>query len=164
MAFYAVLTPPPDPAKSAADQLEGTVFLKDGFVLFAFVLTGLWLLSKKLWLAFAVFVALWVAIGFGGRMIGIHPLGLALAQALIGLYLGFEGHAMVERKLLKKGWTLAGVVEGRDLDMVERRFFEHGGTVPASMMVAPTAPTTTGSVVPVAMPVLGLFPDAQVRR
>ena len=164
MAFYTVLTPPPEPGKSTADHLEGTVFLKDGFVVLAFVLTGLWLLSKKLWLAFAIFVAFWLAIGFGGSAIGIHPLGLALAQGLIGLFLGFEGHAMIERKLLKKGWTFAGVVEGRDLDMVERRFFEHGAPVLPSVAFTPASATAGAPVIAPSMPVLGLFPDAQGRR
>lgn len=168
MAFYTVLTPPLEPGKSATDQLESTIFLKDGFALFAFVFTGFWLLSKRLWLAFAIFLAIWLIVGFGGRAIGIHPLGLLLAQALIGLYLGLEGHGMIERKLIKAGWTLAGVVEGRDLDMVERRFFEHGVVLPApTTFVLPktgAGPSRQPVTGPIAEPVLGLFPDALGRR
>jgi hypothetical protein len=163
MAFYSVLTPPHDPARSAADRLEGAVFLKDGFILFAFIFTGLWLLSRRLWLAFAVFLAVWVAIAFGGRAIGIHPLGLLLAQGLIGLYLGLEGHGMIERKLIKKGWTFAGVVEGRDLDMVERRFFEQAGVLPEDRAFSPPPASIGPSRAMSAVPVLGLFPDAQGR-
>jgi hypothetical protein len=163
MAFYSVLTPPPEPGGHAADQMEGAVFLKDGFILSAFVFTGLWLLAKRLWLAFAVFVIAWAMIGFGGRAIGVHPFGLLLAQALMGLFLGLEGHGLIERKLTRKGWTLAGVVEGRDLDMVERRFFEQSGLAAGQR---PPAPPQANASIPrtlAAPPVLGLFPDAQGR-
>ncbi|MGL4438719.1 MAG: DUF2628 domain-containing protein [Bosea sp. (in: a-proteobacteria)] len=163
MAFYTVLTPPPEPGKSAADLTEDAVFLKDGFILFAFIFTGLWLLSKRLWLAFFVFLVLWAAIGFGGRAIGLHPLGLGLAQALIGLFLGLEGHGLIERKLVRQGWTMASVVEGRDLDAVERRFFEHGGVLAEPRAFSPL-PASNRPTRPLASaPVLGLFPDAQGR-
>lgn len=163
MAFYTVLTPPADAAKSAADQMEGAVFLKDGFILSAFIFTGLWLLAKRLWLAFAVFLVIWVAVAFGGRVIGLHPFGLLLGQALIGLFLGLEGHGLIERKLLRKGWTLAGVVEGKDLDMVERRFFEQASSLsePRAFMPPPPASGPARPMPPA--PVLGLFPDAQGR-
>ena len=108
-------------------------------------------------------------LAFGGRAVGLHPLGLALAQALIGLFLGLEGHALQERKLLRKGWQLAGVVEGKDVGAVERRFFE---TLPMAARPVLTASAPAG---PLSGPdmatrtpgnqgtVLGLFPDAQGR-
>jgi Protein of unknown function (DUF2628) len=160
MAFYTVLTPPHDPLVSPADQQGRTMFLKDGFVLFAFIFTGLWLLSKRLWLAFAIFLAIWAAIGFGGRAIGINPMGLLLAQALIGLFLGLEGHALLESKLLRKGWTLAGVVEGRDIDTVERRFFESLPPMPDAVPMRAYPPSLTPQTT---QGVLGLFPDARAR-
>ena len=158
MAFYTALTPPADPSLPLADQLERTVFLKDGFAVFAFVFTGLWLLSKRLWLAFFVFALIWAAIGFGGHILGFNPLALTVVQLLIGCYLGLEGNALIERKLIAKGWSLAGVVEGRDIDTVERRFFE---SVPGRG--APTASGATVAAAPLQPPpvqgVLGLFPD-----
>ena len=160
MAFYTVLTPPHDPLIGSADQQGRTVFLKDTFVLSAFIFTGLWLLSKRLWLAFAIFLAVWAAIGFGGRAIGINPMGLVLAQALIGLFLGLEGHALQEHKLLRKGWSLAGIVEGKDIDTVERRFFE---SLPAMLDVAPVRPYPPSMAPQTAQGVLGLFPDATAR-
>ena len=160
MAFFTVLTPPHDPLVSPADQLGKTVFLKDGFLLSAFIFTGLWLLSKRLWLAFAVFLAIWAVVGFGGRAIGINPLGLLLAQGLIGLFLGLEGHALLEHKLVRKGWTLAGVVEGRDIDTVERRFFE---SLPAMPDAVPTRAYAPSMTQPSSQGVLGLFPDARAR-
>ncbi len=167
MAFYTVLMPPPETGGGAADRLEKTVFLKDGFVLFAFVFTGLWLLAKRLWLAFAVFLVIWVAVAWGGRAIGIHPLGLAAAQVLIGLFLGLEGHALIERKLLRKGWRLAGVVEGKEQDTVERRFFESLNGPAGEMAVVPPAAAYRAGIGQAASradgAVLGLFPQGQGR-
>lgn len=169
MAFWTVLTPPAAAMAGAslADArgrvaLEEAVLLKDGFSLPAFIFTGFWLLAKRLWLALAVFVALWAAIGFGGRWLGLDPLALALAQGLIGLFLGLEGHALIERKLVRKGFSVAGVVEARDEDAAERRFFELAeangatGLAPSAGAVAsPAAPRASAQPV-----VLGLFPDA----
>jgi Protein of unknown function (DUF2628) len=159
MAFYSVLTPPPDQSAAFAEQAEKTLFLKDGFIFGAFVFTGLWLLAKRLWLAFAVFLVIWAAIGFGGRAIGISPLALALGQALIGLLLGLEGNALIERKLLAKGWRLAGVVEGRDLDTAERRFFET--VTPQALAPAPGLAMALGPRDTTPGAVIGLFPDAR---
>ncbi len=160
MAFYTVLTPPPDPSADPADHLGRSVFLKDGFAIFAFIFTGLWLLSKRLWLALAIFLAVSAAIALGGRAIGVNATGLALAQALTGLFLGFEGRALLERKLLRKGWTLAGVVEGRDIDTVERRFFESlaspTGAAPARAYAALMPAHADQGV-------LGLFPEPKAR-
>ncbi len=72
MAFYAVLTPPRD-AKGGLDQAEQAVFVKDGFNIYAFLFTGLWLLAKRLWLAFFVFLILWAAIAVGGRFLASTP-------------------------------------------------------------------------------------------
>jgi hypothetical protein len=163
MAIFTVLTPPAGDS-DARERADRTLFLKDGFVLSAFLFTGLWLLAKRLWLALAVFVALWAAIGFGGRAVGVHPLGLLLAQVLIGLYLGLEGHALIERKLLRKGWRVVGVVEGKEIEQVERRFFEQAGALEAgdAAATAPGRPRAAQATAP-AYGVIGLFPDSQGR-
>lgn len=162
MAFYTALTPPADPSLPLADQLGRTVFLKDGFSIYAFVFTGLWLLSRKLWLAFVVFAVIWAGVAFGGSYFGFNPVALTVVQLLLGLYLGLEGNVLAERKLLAKGWTLAGVVEGRDIDSVERRFFE---SAPGLAFAAP--PPVSLAVTPAqTMPtqgVIGLFPDPSRR-
>jgi hypothetical protein len=162
MAFHTVLVPPVDQGLSAADRMAKTMFLKDGFVIGAFVFTGLWLLAKRLWLAAFLFGLAWLAIGFGGQALGIHPMGLLVAQALIGWFLGLEGHALLERKLTRQGWTVAGVVEGKDIDQVERRFFETQAEDAAAPgpIEAPRRDLRS-----LAQPgVLGLFPDAAGAR
>jgi uncharacterized membrane protein YtjA (UPF0391 family) len=160
MAFYTVYLPPVDPLKAPADQLGEARFIKDGFSLFPFIFTGLWLLAQRLWLAFLVFAVIWAALGFGGRALGVNPAALGVAQLLIGAWLGLEGHALLEHKLAREGWRFAGVVEGKDLDMVERRFFEMAGT---GGLPLPSAPLVPREAQGASLPVLGLFPDARGR-
>lgn len=166
MAFYTVLTPPPKRggeirSGGPSEAMEQAVFLKDGFAVYAFLFTGLWLLAKRLWLAFLVFLLLWGGLLLAGSQLGFNPLAIGLAQTVIGLYLGLEGNALVEGKLIRKGWTLAGVVEGKQLDTIERRFFEQAGLEPARAPVpAPSGTSMTAYPQAGAGPaVVGLFPD-----
>lgn len=165
MTFYMALTPPDELAISAQadrDTLEKAVILKDGFSLPAFLLTGVWLLYKRLWWPFAAFVIVWLLAGYGLPKLGLPQQAIGFVQLVIGLFLGHEGHAMLERKLVANGWTLAGVVEARDMDEAERRFFEQamaGGPSPplASAPQPLFAATRTGS------PIIGLFPETRTR-
>ncbi len=85
-----------------------------------------------------------------------------MAQALIGLFLALEGSALIERKLARKGWTLAGVVEGHRLDDIERRFFEQATSAPPTP--APTQAAAPAYPAPQSPPeVVGLFPDPHRR-
>ena len=164
MTLYAVLTPPKSTTIGAAEQ---AVFLKDGFVVFGFVFTFAWLALKRAWLAAAIILAIWAAVGFGAAALGVHPAAIAVTQTLLGLFVGLEGQALAERSLVARGWTHRGVVEARDLEAAERRFFEQF-TAPAAQ------PAPDGQALqPIAAPaslsrasdsaVLGLFPDAERR-
>ena len=170
MAFYTVLTPPPKRggeirSGGPSEAMDRAVFLKDGFAVYAFLFTGLWLLAKRLWLAFLVFLLLWGALLLAGSQLGFNPLAIGLAQTVIGLYLGLEGNALVEGKLIRKGWTLAGVVEGKQIDHIERRFFEQSGIEPARAPASPpAAPAMTAYPQAGGGPVVvGLFPDPRGR-
>lgn len=173
MAFHTVLTPPPrrgGEIRSAGptEAMDRAVFLKDGFAVYAFLFTGLWLLAKRLWLAFFIFLLAWGALLLAGSRLGFNPLAIALAQTVIGVYLGLEGNALVERKLLRKGWTLAGVVEGKQIDQIERRFFEQAGPETARAPLPAGGPAPAPAISPYAPPsggtaVVGLFPDPRAR-
>ena len=166
MTFYMALTPPDALAPAGLDAfepLEKAVILKDGFSFPAFLLTGVWLLYKRLWWPFALFAAIWLAVAWGLPKLGLPQQAIALVQLVIGLFLGHEGHAMLERKLVRKGWTLEGVVEARDMDAAERRFFElalKDSPLPFRSEAAPPRffAATGGN------PIIGLFPQAVTRQ
>jgi hypothetical protein len=169
MTFFMALTPPERLADAVPTHrtrrglLEQAIVLKDGFSLPAFLLTGIWLLYKRLWWPLAVFILAWLVAGFALPRLGLHETAIALVQIIIGLFVGHEGHAMIERKLVRNGWQLAGVVEANDIDTAERRFFEQ------ALASSPATPLPMGATAPGQIqrasttPIIGLFPEATRR-
>jgi hypothetical protein len=161
MAFYTVMTPPSTEGGDRA-AIERARVIPDGFSLGAFLFHGLWLLGQRLWLATLLFALVWVALFYLQTRIGFHPTALGLIYWTIAFFLGIEGRNLVVRKLGRKGWQLADVVEARTLAEAERRYFERalaGGPVrqpPAA--TAPAPARSSGS-----LPIIGLFPEAQGR-
>lgn len=161
MAFYTVMIPPPG-SGGAREEIEQARLFPETLTWTAFVLTGLWLLYKRLWLASIVFALAWGALFYAQSRLGLNGLSAALIQMTIGFYLALEGQNLIVRKLAGQGWRLADVVEARDLAEAERRYFERalaGETAPIrSPASAPPRQPQQGSV-----PVIGLFPEAQRR-
>lgn len=162
MAFFQVLIPPPG-SGGAREEIEGARVLPEGFTWPAFVFGGLWLLSKRLWLAFALYALVWGGLYYARSEFGLAYGGLFLAQIALGLFLGFEGQTLIARKLARQGWRLVDVVEAHDLPSAERRFFERAleGAVPAPARDKPMPAPTRFANAPV--PVIGLFPEASGR-
>jgi hypothetical protein len=155
MAFYTVMIPPPG-SGGRVEEIERARLLPESFAWWALLLSGLWLLAHRLWLATLLFLLLW-----GGLVYAESRLGLNGNFLAIGLFLGLEGRNLVVRKLARQGWRLADVVEARDLAEAERRYFERalaGETAPVRPAPAQTRPRDSGPV-----PVIGLFPEAQGR-
>ena len=61
MAFYTVMTPPPD-GSDRREEIEQARLVPERFAWGAFLFTGLWLLGKRLWLATLLFVLVWGAL------------------------------------------------------------------------------------------------------
>ncbi len=165
MAFYTGYIPPAEPGEAASETLARAEVLKDGFSFPAFVLTGLWLLYKRLWLAALVYAALYGLLALAQAKLGLTPLALAICQFALGLYLGLEGHALRGSKLLKQGWQLADVVEARNQDEAERRFFERAlADAPVATAPARQIPSSqSASLAARPQGVIGLFPEATLR-
>jgi hypothetical protein len=160
MAFYTVMIPPPG-SGGRIEEIERARLLPDSFAWWALLLSGLWLLANRLWLATLFFLLFWGGLVYAESRLGLNGNLMALAHLAIGLFLGLEGRNLVVRKLARQGWRLADVVEARDLAEAERRYFERalaGASAPARPASAPTPQRDSGPV-----PVIGLFPEAQGR-
>jgi len=161
MAFYTVMIPPPG-SGGARDEIEQARLLPETFSWPAFVLAGLWLLGKRLWLATLLYLLLWGALLYAGNRFGLSGGSLLAAHVAIALFLGFEGQALLARKLARAGWRLADVVEARDLPEAERRYFERAlkgePMVPRFPAPPPVRVQPAGPV-----PIIGLFPEARGR-
>lgn len=161
MAFYTVMIPPPG-AGTARDEIEQARLLPESFSWAALIFGGLWLLGKRLWLAALIYALLWGALLYAQRSFGLADGGLLLAHGAIALFLGLEGHNLVVRKLARRGWRLADVVEARDLPEAERRYFERALAEHATPPRR-AAPPASHHQPARSLPIIGLFPEARGR-
>ncbi len=166
MAIFTVHLPQAD----SAERLLKAVFVKDGFRWWAFIFGPFWLLAKKLWLAFMVYVALSGALTWSFSHFGVNPLGGSLVSLLLALVLGCEASNLLRAKLVRKGFVEANVVQGTKQDDAERRYYAAMlGPVEAPKGDFPTAYRSSVPSVPVSSggsanpapenPVIGMFPE-----
>ncbi len=163
MAIYTVHLPPD--ATTADAVAEKAVFVKEGFALFGFAFTGLWLLVQRLWLEAVGYAVVFALVSLAFWQLGLPRLAFGGITALMALLVGLEGHEWMRRRFTRLGWAHAATVSGPSLEECERRFFKdwtaaqglknptvQRGVEPASAM--PTPPSAG---------VLGIFPTARSR-
>lgn len=162
MPFYTVMTPPPD-GGDRREEIEQARLISEHFAWGAFLLAGLWLLGKRLWLATLLFALFWGALIWLNSRFGLHASALSLIYWAIALFLGVEGNNLVLRKLTRQGWRLADVVEARNLAEAERRYFERALAGEAALPRVEAASATAATRPSGPLPIIGLFPEARGR-
>jgi uncharacterized protein DUF2628 len=170
MSIYTVHQPPLEAGAAAAEPYR-FVFVRDGFSWWAFLLTPLWMLRHRLWLALVIYVLVAAALDAGLRALGASVLALVVASLSISLLAGLEAGTLRRFKLARRHWRNIGVVTGDDLEDAERRFFDAWiRQAPARRAAAPASIAASGSAAPPAPPpgapsgVIGLFPEPGARR
>ena len=169
MATYTVHEPPLREDESATDP-ERFVFVRDGFYIWAFVLTPLWMLRHRLWLVLLGYVLLTVAINVALALTGAAMAVAFVVGGLVSLLVGFEAASLRRWTLRRRGWANVGVVVGDDVETAERRFFEAWvkSESPHAMLPArplPAAVNVPGMQRPPAgSGVIGLFPTPGAPR
>jgi uncharacterized protein DUF2628 len=169
MSIYTVHQPPLDSGVAAAEP-HRFVFVRDGFSWWAFLLTPLWMLRYRLWLALAIYLLVSAALDAGLRVLGASIFMLVLASLLISLLAGLEAGTLRRFKLARRRWRNIGVVTGDDLEDAERRFFDAWiRQAPARRPASPTSPpgspsAVAGGPVPASSGVIGLFPEPGAHR
>ena len=127
MTRYVVLEPPPangdpDPAGGVADGAaapnDRAIFVRDGFSVWAFLFSALWLLRYRLWLAAVVTLVLVVGLSFLDAVPGFGP-AVPILELLVGLLVGLEGPSLRIEKLRRQGWTEAAAFHADDRDEAE---------------------------------------------
>ena len=110
--------------------LERATIIKDGFSWPAFIFAQLWLIYHRLWLALLIWVLAEVA--FTLLVLPHTATGTFIAvDFLAHLFIGFEGNRLRLAKGARSA-VLVDVVEGRDRDEAEARFFDRLLPVAAS--------------------------------
>jgi hypothetical protein len=169
MPTYTVHEPPPRKGETASAP-ERFVFVRDGFYFWAFLLAPLWLLWRRLWLAFAIYLTVNIVLGVGLRLIGAPDAVRYLASLLVALLIGLEASSIWRRKLVWKKWKMLGFVVGEDSEAAEQRFFaewarrkrEAPTEPPAPLEPSYSAPVRRGPPSPT--DVIGLFPEPEGRQ
>jgi hypothetical protein len=178
MPVYTVHEPPVRTAGALADPVR-FIFVRDGFYWWAFLLTPLWMLWRRLWLVFVLYLVLSIGIETAMRIYGASAGMISLVAAQISLLVGLEAGSLRRFTLKRRGWKNVGVVSGSDLQDAEHRFFSawvkgvkpQADTPPA----APPPPTTATAPylslakmpppqTPHSSGVIGLFPEPGAQR
>ncbi len=132
MAFYSVHNREGSPADRA-------IFVREGFSFGAFLLTFLWALWHRMWLAAGILLAVSGAFALAGNLFGIGDGVIALAGFAMNLVFGFEARDLQIRTLIGRGYRRIGYSHGRNLDEAEFRYFHRNGghRPPAPLTVKP---------------------------
>jgi Protein of unknown function (DUF2628) len=168
MSVYTVHEPPLRAVDAAPDP-ERFVFVRDGFSVWAFLFSVLWMLWYRLWLVLLIYVIVAAGLEAGLRAAGIPGPLLGLVGLLLSLLVGIESATLRRFKLARSGWKNVGVVSGDDLEGAEQRFFDAWlrAAPPRLVVPPPTAPGPAPSPPP-SMPqppdVIGLFPEPGASR
>ncbi len=145
MPLYTVFAPPLKPGETAPDPVR-FVFVKDGFCWPALFVPELWLLFRRMWLVFLLYLAASLAISVIGTRVG-GPLPW-VTLVLMHLLFALEGNALRRWKLSGVGYDFIGVAEGKRQE-AELRFFSQWRPTAAA---AAEAQGDTGAVQPPAPP------------
>lgn len=140
MPVYAVFEPPVR-GHDRTRHAERVTFVRDGFTWSAFLFGPLWMLWHRLWLAFVLYVVIFVLLGWAEYARVIPAGSETVVVVLLALLIGLEAVTLRRRKLLWWRWRDAGVVIAEDLQAAEHRFFDRWAPARAGVSATP-APST----------------------
>jgi hypothetical protein len=169
MSVYTVFEPPRRTVDDSAEP-ERFIFVRDGFAVWAFLLTPLWMLRHRLWLVLISYVAILFVLDTAMAVAGVSGAVVTVIGILISLLIGFEASTLRRFTLRRRGWRNVGVVSGDDREDAEQRFFdawtrETSARQAASPVAAPVpVPRPPQATPPGASGVIGLFPEPGVQR
>ena len=167
MPTYTVHAPPPRQGETTSAP-ERFVFVRDGFHTWAFLLTPLWLLWRRLWLVVACYLVVAAALGVALYILDVSSVVKIFASALLSLLIGFEASTLWRWTLTRRGYRPLGFVVGDDRESAERRFF----TSWVARAPEPSSPSTPTLPEPrysaplrraAASDVIGLFPEPDAK-
>ncbi len=106
------------------DPDRDVVMVKEGFSWPAFLLSFVWALWHRLWLAAALFVLAHAAISLGVYLLRPDSVSQAVVSLGLAAIIGYLAADIRQHKLARQGFVLAGVVVGEDVDQAYRRFLD----------------------------------------
>ncbi len=119
MKFYAVHL-----RRHGLDPDRDVVLVKEGFSWPAFLLSFVWALWHRLWLAAALFGLAQAVLGLGIYLIYPDPVSQTVVSLGLAAVIGYLAADIRQHKLTRQGFAFAGVVAGPDVDQAYRRFLD----------------------------------------
>jgi len=126
MPVYTVHAPVAYGADLAAT--DKFVFVRDGFHFWAAVLSPVWLVWHRLWLALIGWIAVTVAVEFGLMALGAGRGAIFAADVLIAILMGLEAATLQRWTLSRRNWRQVDIVVADNKESAERRFFDRWTT------------------------------------
>lgn len=143
MAAYVAMEPP--------GREEETLFVRDGFTLFAFLVPVLWFLWQRMWIEALLALGLTLLLS---SLDSLGGMGAPLLSLLVSLLIGLEAPTLRLWNLERRGWRERGAVEADNLADAETRFFLGEEEAPDEILPPSPAPGFGRNA---RGPVLGLF-------
>ncbi len=104
--------------------LEGDVrFVREGFSVWAFLFTFLWLWAHRAWLAGLAVLGAMLLLGLGQGALGISDHVTIAAQFAISAGVGIFGNDLHRAALARRGFAETGLSSGDSVDEAEIRYF-----------------------------------------
>ncbi|MDO9460540.1 MAG: DUF2628 domain-containing protein [Alphaproteobacteria bacterium] len=135
MQIYSIF----EPATGAArlDDPRSVIFLKERFCWPALFVPLLWMLYHRMWLVTAGYIALSVAVGMIGQILGSQEAPAAVIGLGFGLIVAFEANGLRRWYLQRSGFRQVATVAADTLPQAEARYFVGRPAVPQVQTVAP---------------------------
>ena len=170
MPVYTVHAPPAIRGRkrvpNAKNVPENYIFVRDGFYVWAMVFGPAWMLFRKLWLVFFLYVVAMVALAVVLWLFGVSDATGGIPMLLVSGLIGLEAGSLWRWTLARRRYRNLGVVVGDNVEAAERRFFDrlaHEDAAPAQRFDASPPPMIPPR--PMApQPVTGLFPEPGALR
>jgi hypothetical protein len=152
----------PDAQPGDEGSLDRAVLVKDGFSWGAFLFTFLWFFWNRLWLAGLAVLAALVALGVLLAALDVHPTAGTLIQLLIQFLIGLEATSLQRWTLARRSRPAMDMVVAGDREEAETKMFTRWLQGRGERRPPVRVPSAASYRAP--EPVLGLFPDPEVRR
>jgi hypothetical protein len=103
---------------------DGFAFVRDGFHFWAALLSPVWLIWHRLWLALLGWIIAVVAMEVAMTHLGAGSTAIFFANVLVALLMGFEAASLWRWTLSRRNWRQLDIVVADDEEQAERRFFD----------------------------------------
>ncbi len=106
--------------KENKGEIEDIAAIREDFSFWAFVFSGAWLLYKKMWREFIVFVAIFLVIASGF----LSEFNANFLNLVVTILIGLNANYLLGKNLERRSYKLAGVVLSDDEETAKIKFLE----------------------------------------